>query len=336
MKNIFHYLSIIALMLTVSCSTNSATNPPTENPVDVYVAGQKNGKACYWKNNQIIVLDNEIMSNSSATKIIVSNGDVYVFATFQMGIVPSLQYVYWKNGVMTNISNTFSSSPNFVDNIVDMEIVGNDVYFLGYTKKTSLSGNAASFVYWKNGVKTTVADYLNLNGLFNFGQIKIVNDTIFIIGAKDIAGTINNGYFVNNNFTSSFQTLNGIAVKGLDVYVYGGNFNQSNFYYKNLITGQEVSFFQGNDIAKMVFDSNNKYTSTGANVFKNDVSVFQRNGFPFDFITDFEVLNSNTYVLTQKGDLGTIDKLFINNIETLQINSTGNSNKFNAVIVVQN
>ena len=338
MKNLIYFLSIAVLMLNASCSKveNVISPPKSVGPVDVYVAGKKDNHACYWKNNQEVILDNGTMSNSNATKIIVSNGDVYVLGTFQIGIVPSLQYVYWKNGVMTNISNIFSASPDSVDNIADMEVVGNDVYFLGYTKQTSLSGNAASFVYWKNGVKTTIADYLNLNGLFNFGQIKIVNNTVFIIGAKDIAGTITKGYFVNNNFTSSFQTLNGITVNGLDVYVYGGNFNPSNLYYKNLITGQEVSFFPSNAIAKMVFDGNDKYTSTDAYVFKNDVSVFQRDGFPFNFITDFEVLNSNTYVITQEGDLGVIDKLFINNVETQQINSTFNSNKFNAVTVVQN
>ena len=336
MKNLIYFLSIAILILNASCSKveNVISPPKTVGPVDVYVAGKKDNHACYWKNNQEIILDNGTMSRSNATKIIVSNGDVYVLGTYQMGFNPAPNYVYWKNGLMTNISNTFSASLDSVDNIADMEIVGNDVYFLGYTTQTTLTGNTASFVYWKNGVKTTVADYLNLNGLFNFGQIKIVNNTVFIIGAKDIADTITKGYFINNNFTPSFQTLNGITVNGLDVYVYGGNFNPSNLYYKNLITGQEVSFFPANEIIKMVYDDADKYTSDYHNVLKNDTTIYSVPLPAFDRVKDFEVLNGNTYIISQLGDFGTYDHLYINNVDVLNFQS--NFSSMNDIAIVQN
>ena len=333
MKNLIYFLSIAILILNASCSKveNVISPPKTVGPVDVYVVGRKNGHACYWKNNQEVILDNGTMSNSNATKIIVSNGDVYVLGTYAGDIAPTIEYVYWKNGVMTNLTQTLSDSVQRVQAITDMDVSGNDVYFVGAT-----FGSATVFrtekAYWKNGIKTFIpgTDFTTVPA----SHIKVVNNNVYIIGGTN--SSANKGYFINNNFTPSFQTLNGITVNGLDVYVYGGNFNPSNLYYKNLITGQEVSFFPSNAIAKMVFDGNDRYTSTDAYVFKNDFSVFQRDGFPFDFITDFEVLNSNTYVITQEGDLGVIDKLFINNVETQQINSTFNSNKFNAVTVVQN
>ena len=336
MKNLIYFLSITILILNASCSKveNVISPPKTVGPVDVYVAGHKDGHACYWKNNQIVVLDDNSVTRSTATKIIVSNGDVYVLGTFQFGINPMPSYLYWKNGVLTNLTNELSTAPDFVNNIADMEIVGNDVYFLGYTTQTTLTGNSASFVYWKNGVKTVVADYLNLNGLFNFGQIKIVNNTVFIIGAKDIAGTITKGYFVNNNFTPSFQTLNGITVNGLDVYVYGGNSNTNDIYYKNITTGQELNEFPSYSIQKMVFDGNDRYINGGIFIRKNDTTIYNVPLPDFDRIKDFEVLNGNTYIISQLGDFGTTDHLYINNVDVLNIQS--NFSSMNDIAIVQN
>ena len=330
-------MSIIALMLTVSCSTNSATNPPTKNPVDVYVAGRKNGKACYWKNNQIVVLDNEIMSNSNATKIIVSNGDVYVLGTYVADIAPTPQYVYWKNGVKTFLMQTLSDSNQVLNRIIDFDVYGNDTYFIGFTKNPLLTVETYDFVCWKNGVKTI---YTANGTKYEQHAIKVYNNIVYVTGVKIISGhQLERGYFVNNTFVKSENFFNSkFAIKNNAVCVYGRVFYPSIdgiSYFKNLTSGTETSLPIGL-LNKLVCDGNDNYVSDDVKILKNNETIYNVALPAFDSVKDFEVLNGNTYILTQTGDIGTLDKLLINNIETLQVNSTGNSTAFNAVIVVQN
>ena len=316
MKNIIHLLSIVAVMLTVSCGTNDITNPPTQNPVDVYVAGTKDNHACYWKNNQEVVLNNDAMSFSNATKIIVSNNDVYVLGNYT-GANNITKYVFWKNGVMINLSQTLSTSSQYVNSITDFDVSGNDVYLVGVTGGI---GTVLSFDYafWKNGVKTVFSPN---NNSITSTFIKFHNNTIYLIGGKNISGTTKKGYFVNNDFTEVSTTLNGFTVKGNDVYVYGGNFSPQDIYYKNITTGQEVSFLTSQQIKKMVFDGSDRYTNSGSNVRKNDVSIYETQNPNFNFITDFEVKNTNTYILTQEGDLLPRGHLYLNNVDVFSIPS---------------
>ena len=324
-------------MLTVSCSTNSNTNPPTQNPVDVYIAGRKNGKACYWKNNQEVILDNGTMSNSNATKIIVSNGDVYVLGTYAGDITPTIEYVYWKNGVMTNLTQTLSDSSQVLNRIIDFDVYGNDTYFIGFTKNPLLTVETYDFVCWKNGVKTI---YTANGTKYEQHAIKVYNNIVYVTGVKIISGhQLERGYFVNNTFVKSENFFNSkFAIKNNAVCVYGRVFYPVEPYpsfFKNLNTGTETSL----PIAflnKLVCDDNDNYVSDDIKILKNNTIIYNVPLPDFDKIKDFEVLNGNTYIISQLGDFGTLDKLLVNNIETLQVNSTGNSTAFNAVIVVQN
>ena len=335
MKNIFHYLSIIALMLTVSCSTNSTTNPPTKNPVDVYVAGRKNGKACYWKNNQIVVLDNEIMSNSNATKIIVSNGDVYVLGTYVADIAPTPQYVYWKNGVKTFLMQTLSDSNQVLNRIIDFDVYGNDTYFIGFTKNPLLTVETYDFVCWKNGVKTI---YTANGTKYEQHAIKVYNNIVYVTGVKIISGhQLERGYFVNNTFVKSENFFNSkFAIKNNSVCVYGRVFYPVEPYpsfFKNLNTGTETSL----PIAflnKLVCDDNDNYVSDDIKILKNNTIIYNVPLPDFDKIKDFEVLNGNTYIISQLGDFGTTDHLYINNVDVFNIES--NSSSMNYIAIVQN
>ena len=322
-------------MLTVSCSTNSATNPPTENPVDVYVAGQKNGKACYWKNNREVILDNGTMSNSNATKIIVSNGDVYVLGTYAGDITPTIEYVYWKNGVMTNLNQTLSDSVQRVQAITDMDVSGNDVYFIGKTYGTG-TVLTKDLAYWKNGIKTAFSTNIYSN---DDASIKFYNNNVYFTGIKTISGSRRSGYYINDLFYEDqiFMSSN-FTIKDNAVCVYGPTYYPTDLYpsfFKNLETGT-VTTLPIPFLNKLVCDGNDNYVSDRVKILKNNETIYNVALPAFDSVKDFEVLNGNTYILTQTGDIGTLDKLLVNNIETLQVNSTGNSTSFNAVIVVQN
>jgi len=101
------------------------------------------------ENNELIMLDTGAYSNGSSTasSIVVSNGNVYVF-----GHVSSLRFqnsedqLFWKNGVVTNLSEAFKTYNNYAY-ISDYLINGNDVYFLGYT--TDSANSQTHLVLWK-------------------------------------------------------------------------------------------------------------------------------------------------------------------------------------------
>ena len=71
----------------------------------------------------------------------------------------------------------------------------------------------------------------------------------------------------------------------------------------------------------MVFDGSDRYTNSGSNVRKNDVSIYETQNPNFNFITDFEVKNTNTYILTQEGDLLPRGHLYLNNVDVFSIPS---------------
>ena len=337
MKNLIYFLSIAILILNASCSKveNVISPPKTVGPVDVYVAGKKDNHACYWKNNQEVILDNNSMSNSNATKIIVSNDDVYVLGTFQMGFNPATNYVFWKNGVMTNLTQTLSDSSQVLNRIIDFDVYGNDTYFIGFTKNPLLTVETYDFVCWKNGVKTI---YTANGTKYEQHAIKVYNNIVYVTGVKIISGhQLERGYFVNNTFVKSENFFNSkFAIKNNSVCVYGRVFYPVEPYpsfFKNLNTGTETSL----PIAflnKLVCDDNDNYVSDDIKILKNNTIIYNVPLPDFDKIKDFEVLNGNTYIISQLGDFGTTDHLYINNVDVFNIES--NSSSMNYIAIVQN
>lgn len=108
---------------------------------DVYVAGQDANRAVYWKNGKPIVLSDG-SNNASARSILIDNGNVYV-----AGIINYRKLVYWKNGELTELTNS-----GLGELLLEMLYVLNDnVYVVGTIddrKKNDLYA-----VYWKNGVE---------------------------------------------------------------------------------------------------------------------------------------------------------------------------------------
>lgn len=59
--------------------------------------------------------------------------------------------LYFKNNVVINLSSTLAGDDYEVDNIGDMEINGNDVYFSGQVLGNVFGSETSDMCFWKNG-----------------------------------------------------------------------------------------------------------------------------------------------------------------------------------------
>ncbi len=322
-------ISLFVILLTISCSTVDDLNTSTQNPVDVYIAGVKNYSATYWKNNQPYLLSGG--DGGEATKICVSNNNVHVLGkkTSDNWIT---EYLHWENGNLTNLNTAFNTPAQYVHSITDMEIVGNDVYFVGYTKNPLISAEIYELVYWKNGVKTVLDNNIN-NPTFQ-AKIKVVNNVIYVIGYTSNCFNSCHGIYVNNAFQSVYvgDLLKDITVKENQVYVYGTNTSTNTGFYKNIATGVETNLTTIPSVYKLLFDNNNTYVADGVNIFKNNTQIYSSSFF--SFYIDFIALNNNVYILKREGDFGTFDALYVNDVNVFQI--FVDQGKFNSLTVVQN
>ena len=332
-------LVLVALTLFImGCSNNENISEPNNlSSIDVYVAGQKEGNATYWKNNTEITLDNGGFSGSTANKIIVQNNNVYVFGRGDS------TYLLWENGSVTNLNEEFQEPGYEVDYITDMIIDGNDVYFIGYLK-SSTNPTTYDLVYWKNGIKTVILT----NCIFRHQQssIKIINDNVYVFSKND-----NNqkGVFTNNSFNpiDSGHLAYGITTKENEIYTYGSIIGNSDItgFYKNVITGIETTneqsienlAFDVSDIYTVVYHNDNNAFSSRREILKNNESYYiSPEGFE-SHIVDLKVKNGNVYTIVRElisFNYGP-NKLLINNNTELVLDENP-SNFLNNIFIVEN
>ena len=332
MKKILITLLFVTGILQISCNSDAITNnPSTINPVDVYVAGSKDAKACYWKNGQVVLLDSGEFTESDVIKVIVSNGDVYAFGTGSINnSLTTVSYLFWKNGVVTNLKTSFGTNSHIVSSICDMEVIGNDVYFVGFMKPAFLTVELYDLVYWKNGIKTVINSNLNGSGAT---QIAVQNNDVYVT----LSPTFNislSGYYKNDVFYGNPDLrFDGLAAINNQVVVYGSNgFNP---FYKNTVTNATtmVPFVNETTIINMVFDNNNLYYSNQSQVIKNGV-LFNQSQLP-NVISDFKIVNDNLYKIDSAvyGNPNDIQTVVVNN--TIVLTRTSGE-FFESLFVVQN
>ena len=335
MKKVLLAVILLISFFQISCSDDLVGDSITTiQPVDVYVAGQKDNQACYWKNNQPVLLESGGIEGAVANKIVVVNDDVYVLGIGANTNILQAVPMFWKNGVLTNLRTSLSTDAEQVTSITDFEIVGNDVYFVGYTKKTIIDFEDYSLFYWKNNVPTLVHHYGGYAQ--NQAKIKVANNTVYVTGTNsdnvNTTGQID-GYYVNGVFNEIPNSiLNGIAVNNNDIYVYG-TLDGTN-YYKNITTNSGTTISSAsNGIANMVFDNGNLYLSDAGNIYKNGI-LFEEGPTNTGGIKDFKVLNDNLYKITQIGIDSFISYLTINGVQTMELPNGDGS--FQSIFVVQN
>jgi FKBP-type peptidyl-prolyl cis-trans isomerase len=194
---------------------------------DVYVAGDLDGKAVYWKNGQLMSLPSTALSPASAFSIAVSGNDVYVAGN---GFKPfhdrygnkmrdQMQPRYWKNG--QEILLPQPPGPNGYEgeaSVSTIHIVDNDVYVIGRYGYMP--------VYWKNGQLMEAIS----NDLQRVMAITMFNGEAYAVGARNKQAA----YWKNGQtkvLTTEESLATAVAVSGNDVYVAGvvGD-NAKNFY----------------------------------------------------------------------------------------------------------
>lgn len=114
---------------------------------DLYFGGGENQKPVYWKNGVKYSLPASNLGGYARVNALVVNGtDIYA-AGHEAGPNNEERVVYWKN----DIENILSKEGGIDAGARSIAINGNDVYICAND-----SGNA---VYWKNGVKVTLAKF---------------------------------------------------------------------------------------------------------------------------------------------------------------------------------
>lgn len=317
----------MVILLAISCSDiDDVVNTSTQDPVDVYVAGLKNSHACYWKNNQFISLSDNNSSFSTADSILVKNNDVHVVGTAEISGV--YEKFYWKNGVLTNLTQTFSTPDQIVRQITGWDIDGNDVYFVGYTKNPLIAAEIYDLVYWKNGIKTIVKQ--NTNNLVD-SKIKIFDNTIYISGKENDV----NGYYVNNIFNATPNVnLKDFAINNNEIYTFGSYLLSNKIL--NLSTGSEIIIGFSNDanLINLCFENNHMFYSNGYEIYKNSLVIYDvQEEIPGNFIPDFKVQNNNVYTLENHGDFVLNQIVTVNNTTIMTALA---DEFFNSLFIYQN
>ena len=213
---------------TVQVTVNPETNTSS---VDIYVAGMENGLPVYWKNGQVMALDN-ISYGFTGTSIAVVGNDIYVAGTRYELMWYDYAAKYWKNGQAMSLGEAAGAT--------SITVAGGDVYVAGW-KWDPLVAN-----YWKNGQVVSLTDgtreaYANC--------IIVSGSDVYVAGqeassapfSNRIAKYWKNGVAVSLTGASSDADANSITIVGNDVYVAGYE-NGIAKYWKN---GQSVPLSQG-------------------------------------------------------------------------------------------
>jgi hypothetical protein len=272
--------------------------------------------------------------SSIADSIIVENNDVYILGHGDMN-----KNLYWKNGIITNLTNTFSTQTDIVVSINSMDVNNGDVYFSGVTQNTAVIPNTYDLVYWKNGIKILISSF-SVDYVAYSTSIKAVNNNVYITGRKENGGVLTEGYYLNGVFFPSVNTvLWGCNLLNSDIFVFGsggGNLG----YYKNISTNTTTSFQAISPICHMSFDGGSVYCSDAQNIYKDGVLFYTMPtptvSFSFYNMSGFEVSNNSIYAITNIGSLlnGLVSQnLLINDVPAMQ-NSADEI--FTSLFIVEN
>lgn len=135
-----YYKNSVLQLLNNTFNESIAKDVFVSDNNDVYVAGEGDGKAVYWKNNTLVVLNDLGPGLEDAVSVFVSGADVYVCGSD----ANSSRAVFWKNG--TPIFLTAPDPERFANSIF---VNSNDMYIAGHVE-IAVTGESRA-VYWKNG-----------------------------------------------------------------------------------------------------------------------------------------------------------------------------------------
>jgi hypothetical protein len=202
------------------------------NENNVYAVGYFGNYAAYWKDGDRVMLESNGAITTNASDIEVVDGKVYVVGRAMIN--GKWKPVYWIDGEMfTCNAENESSSYTFI-------VQGSDVYIVGsYFGETDYHAG-----YWKNGIWNEIGK----TGSYGY-DIAISSKGIVISGeyfnpetAKYQAAYWENGVLTLLSYTTSFAW--GLTTYNDEIYVAGG--------VKNLETGKfEAVYWRNGEIRKL-------------------------------------------------------------------------------------
>jgi len=159
---------------------------------DVYTLCNSGGKYSYYKNNETPVM----LTGGTANSITVSNGNVYVTGYIPFTSSSGDRAVYWLNGVLNNLN----AGGGIASQSYSTSISDGNVYIAGYINYRYSGGNIisgaySSAVYWKNGSLVTLTGGWGNNAQAH--SIYVSGNDIHIAGFEQISGGVFVTYWEN-------------------------------------------------------------------------------------------------------------------------------------------
>lgn len=240
---------------------------------DVYVLASKTVTSTGARSNVVYKNGVEIISIPYSSSfypncLAVNGSDIYLSGSGTTAGGTGTRLKLWKNGTITQITNTDYSYAN----AWDMVVYNNDVYLAGYEVNDSFAVSLAR--YWKNGSPVTITNPMAGSA----GEIHRI-----LVNGNDVycSGMVGNKPTVWKNGTAtalstSDATCYGIAVNGNDVYAAGKVYNGTVYkaaYWKN---GQQTNLDMTNsnslassDVFGVAVDGSTVYVAGDVEIANN-------------------------------------------------------------------
>ncbi|MBS1535358.1 MAG: hypothetical protein JST78_09790 [Bacteroidetes bacterium] len=291
MKLYFGFFLLFVLSLTSCSERDSVTNHDTV--VDVYVSGQKDNHAVYWKNNQLVTLDDTAYISSEVDTLVVKNQKVYVLgsAILNDGVNILNRRLLWINGVMSDLNVTYATDTQDVVSIGALDVVGTDLYISGIIHDLSVTPDVYRLVYWKNGERTDVAE-LSASDYNNTAMAWQDSSGYFSVAHP----SLDSGMYIDTTFHPYVNMFDfGYFHSGTNgLYVFGTK--EGHPYYQvvgsDAVTNTDLngSFTKLSEFASSIYGlHNNKIYRNAAELYYTSA---EHNG-----VQDFQWANNSLYTL---------------------------------------
>ncbi|MBM7418060.1 MULTISPECIES: hypothetical protein [Chryseobacterium] len=322
-----------SIFFLFSCSGNDelTENQPKEElqpgsaMKGVYIAGSENKQACYWKDNEKVILNDG--NNMLATKIFVSDHHSYVIGSSSGD---GATYI-WQDNIKKKLSDYYNLPASNKVYFQGAHLYNNDFYLLGMIHNPDEpTANKYEVCYWKNGIKTSLIKLDSPQKIMT-RNITVRNNDVYVAVSMTQQYTWNildNGYFKNGQYTSLNKP--GYYLSG--VY---GDVNNLKLMYRNDVACtintidllNNSSFIQGiSNPFKMFFNNGNSYVQGLSDVWKNNTKIHASyDGGYYYNIMDFELNKAGTDSYIIKGYATanpSYTAIFKNNVELKRMTYT--------------
>lgn len=291
MRFYYSFLVLFVLALTSCSERDSVTNYQTS--VDVYVGGQKDNHAAYWKNNHLVTLDDTGYITSEVDTLVVKNQKVYALGTASLndGTADVNHRLLWINGELSDLNVTYASDTQDVISIGAMDVVENDLYVSGIVHDLSVTPDVYRLVYWKNGQRTDVAeladaDYKNTamawqetSGYFSVYHPSLDSGMYIDATFHPYVNMFDFGYFHS-------------ASNGL--YVFGSK--DGHPYYQNIGSDAVINTALNGSFSKISEFGSGIFGLSNGTIYRNATEVYYT-AADHTGIQDFQWANNNLYTL---------------------------------------